>query len=113
MATAASFTAPHGFSSVKLPADLVRQAKEAAGPLRRSTAGQIEYWAMLGRVVEHSGLSVQEARVAIEGYESLQDTSLEAVKRRVLNASIDGSLQAHIRAIVAENRTLSRQPLAD
>ena len=36
MATAASITAPHRFSSVKLPADLVRQAKEAAGPLRRS-----------------------------------------------------------------------------
>lgn len=57
------------FASVKLPAALVQQAKQAAQPLRRSVAGQIEYWATLGRVVEHSGLTVQEARAAIEGYE--------------------------------------------
>ena len=31
---------PTGFSSVKLPAALVQQAREAAQPLRRSVAGQ-------------------------------------------------------------------------
>lgn len=61
---------PSNFASVKLPLDLVEQAREAAQPLRRSAAGQIEYWATLGRVVEHSGLTVQEAQRAIERYEA-------------------------------------------
>ena len=110
------------FASVKLPESLVQQARDAAQPLRRSAAGQIEYWATLGRVVEHSGLTVQEARDAIENYETeareareariraeavtldAVPDSLESVKRRVLAASADGSLQAHIRRIVADNR---------
>ena len=37
------------FSSVKLPASLVDQARSAAEAQRRSVAGQIEYWAMVGR----------------------------------------------------------------
>lgn len=118
-------TTPSNFSSVKLPADLVQQAREAAQPLRRSAAGQIEYWATLGRVVEHSGLTVQEAQAAIERYEVTArearearmkmeaapvdaspdfSDSLEAVKRRILAASADGTLQAHIRSIVVDNR---------
>ncbi len=110
---------PTGFASVKLPAALVQQAREAAQPLRRSAAGQIEYWATLGRVVEHSGLTVQESRDAIERYEAAarearlgtqpqapaQDTDvLEALKQRVLAVSTNGSLQARIRDIVEENR---------
>ena len=58
------------FASVKLPTALVQQARDAAQPLRRSVAGQVEYWATLGRIVEHSGLTAQEARDAIEGYEA-------------------------------------------
>ncbi len=58
------------FSSVKLPAHLVEQARQAAQPMRRSVASQIEYWATLGQIVEHTGLSVQEARSAIEQYEA-------------------------------------------
>ena len=115
-------TTPSNFASVKLPTELVQQAKQAAQPLRRSTAGQIEYWATLGRVVEHSGLTAQEARDAIERYEvAAQDArtgqaqagaaaadeapdSLDTIKRRMLAANADGSLQAHITHIVAENR---------
>ncbi len=97
-------TAARQFASVKLPESLVQQARQAAQPLRRSAAGQIEYWATLGRVVEHSGLTVQEARAAIENYEAAPADSLEAVKQRMLAASTDGSLQAHIRSIVADNR---------
>jgi ParD-like antitoxin of type II bacterial toxin-antitoxin system len=118
-------SAPKSFASVKLPESLVQQARDAAQPLRRSAAGQIEYWVTLGRVVEHSGLTVQEARDAIERYEvaahearearrkleaapghppPLVSDSLEAVKRRMLAVSADGSLQAHIRSIVADNR---------
>ena len=114
--------AAKNFASVKLPESLVQQARDAAQPLRRSAAGQIEYWATLGRVVEHSGLTVQEARDAIENYETATreareariraeaaaldaaSDSLESVKLRVLAASADGSLQAHVRRIVADNR---------
>lgn len=107
------------FSSVKLSADLVQQARDAAQPLRRSAAGQIEYWAMLGRVVEHSGLTVQDARLAIENYEAagrlhppvndsavneMAPDSLESVKQRVLAASSDGTLKTQIQRIVADNR---------
>ena len=132
-------TAVKNFASVKLPESLVQQARDAAQPLRRSAAGQIEYWAMLGRVVEHSGLTVQEARIAIENYEAAAQEarhaaviapdnnaqadeviarfmaaeadpdpdpaldSLESVKQRILSASTNGSLQAHVRRIVADN----------
>ena len=99
------------FSSVKLPAALVQQAREAARPLRRSVAGQVEYWATLGRIVEHSGLTAQEAQAAIEGYEAAArevrkkaPDSLEALKLRVLAASGNGVLQANIRNVVEENR---------
>ena len=73
-------------------------------------------------MVEHSGLTVQEAQSAIERYEvtarearearmkmeaapvDAAPDSLKAVKRRILAASADGTLQAHIRSIVADNR---------
>ena len=109
-----------GFASVKLPADLVQQAREAAQPMRRSVAGQIEYWATLGRVAEHTGLSVQEAQTAIKGYESAAraarsklaaraldepvSSSLDAIKRRVLAVNADGSLQTQVRKIVQVKR---------
>ncbi|MBC7610422.1 MAG: hypothetical protein H7228_12775 [Polaromonas sp.] len=124
MATSGKSGNSSNFASVKLPEALVQQAKEAAQPLRRSASGQIEYWATLGRVVEHSGLTVQEAREAIENYETAArearearikaeaaaldaaPDSLQSVKQRVLaaSASANGSLQAHIRRIVADNR---------
>ena len=114
MNTASAAAALSNFSSVKLPAALVQQAKEAAGPLRRSTAGQIEYWAMLGRVVEHSGLSVQESRAAIENYEaaarkallanSTKGTQVDDLTNKLLQAEADGSLAQRVREVVAENR---------
>ncbi|MBT9475442.1 hypothetical protein [Polaromonas sp.] len=110
---------PTGFSSVKLPAALVQQAREAAQPLRRSVAGQVEYWATLGRIVEHSGLTAQEAQAAIQKYEAAAKQAreeapdaLEALKMRVLAASTNGVLQAHIRTIVEENRQQAVQRAA-
>ena len=115
-------TAAKSFASVKLPESLVQQARDAAQPLRRSAAGQIEYWVTLGRVVEHSGLTVQEARDAIERYEAAAREArearmkmeaapvdeaidqLELLKRRIVAVSEDGTLEAHIRSIVADNR---------
>ena len=103
----------NNFSSVKLPADLVRQARDAAQPLRRSAAGQIEYWATLGRVVEHSGLTVQESRQAIENYEAAvkaaqKDRIVADLTTQLLAAETSGTLARHVRDIVAENRRLAK-----
>ena len=109
---------PSAFSSVKLPAALVQQAKQAAQPLRRSVAGQIEYWATLGRVVEHSGLTVQEAQTAIEGYEAAarkvflankaqQAAQADALIDRFMAVEADGSLAQRVRDVVADNRSRS------
>lgn len=121
---------PSNFASVKLPIDLVEQAREAAQPLRRSAAGQIEYWATLGRVVEHSGLTVQEAQTAIEVYEAAARKAraktgrpatgktpkapgtLDALAERLIEISSNGTLQAHVRRIVEENRQLAVQRTA-
>jgi hypothetical protein len=107
-------TTPSNFASVKLPANLVQQAREAAQPLRRSAAGQIEYWATLGRIVEHSGLTAQEAQMAIEIYEAAARTAqskeqddLRSLVQKTVEASTNGTLQAHVRRIVEENRQLA------
>ena len=98
-----------GFSSVKLPAALVQQAREAAQPMRRSVAGQVEYWATLGRIVEHSGLTAQEAQAAIETYEAAaraaQKTRIVAdLTSRLLAAESSGPLAQRVREVVEENR---------
>ena len=98
-----------GFSSVTLPAALVQQAREAAQPMRRSVAGQVEYWATLGRIVEHSGLTAQEAQAAIETYEAAaraaQKTRIVAdLTSRLLAAESSGSLAQRVREVVEENR---------
>ena len=113
MSPASTAAAPSSFSSVKLPTALVQQAKEAAGPLRRSTAGQIEYWATLGRVVEHSGLSVQESRAAIENYEAaarkaLQVGAVAELTSNLLKAESSGSLALRLREVVEESRKLAK-----
>ena len=53
------------FVSVKLPARLVNQARDAAQTMRRSVASQIEYWATLGMALEHAGLSTSDSRALI------------------------------------------------
>lgn len=102
-------TSPPNFSSVKLPADLVQQAREAAQPLRRSVAGQIEYWATLGRVVEHTGLTVQEAQTAIETYEAAARNArlantLDAIEERFAASEASDSLAIRVRDVVLGNR---------
>ena len=101
------------FASVKLPGALVEQARQAAQPLRRSVASQIEYWATLGQVVEHTGLSVQEARAAIEQYEAATQqatapTSIDALTSRLLAAQARGSLAERVREVVRENQSRAR-----
>ena len=101
------------FASVKLPGTLVEQARQAAQPMRRSVASQIEYWATLGQIVEHTGLSVQEARSAIEQYESAAAAaaastsapgSVDALTARLLAAQSRGTLAQRVRSVVEDNR---------
>ena len=104
------------FASVKLPSALVEQARQAAQPMRRSVASQIEYWATLGQIVEHTGLSVQEARTAIEQYEAASPSpspshipatapaSVDALSARLLAAQTSGSLAQRVREVVRENQ---------
>lgn len=106
--------APSAFASVKLPSSLVEQARHAAQPLRRSIAGQIEYWATLGQIVEHTGLSVQEARRAIEQYESQGEhgsapapDSVATLTARLVAAQAQGSLAQRVREVVQANQALA------
>ncbi|WP_439587561.1 TA system antitoxin ParD family protein [Hydrogenophaga sp.] len=98
------------FSSVKLPAGLVQQAREAAQPQRRSVAGQIEYWATLGRIAEETGLTVQEAREAISRYDAaarqaIVPDSVEAIEARFLAAESSGVLAEAVRHSVMDKRS--------
>ena len=122
-ATPSFASTPSPFSSVKLPAALVQQAKQAAQPLRRSVAGQIEYWATLGRVVEHSGLTVQEAQTAIEGYEAAarkiflasktqQTAQADALIDRFMAVEAHGTLAQRVRDVVADNRSRAHKKKA-
>lgn len=118
-------TTAKSFASVKLPETLVQQARDAAQPMRRSAAGQIEYWATLGRVVEHSGLTAQEAREAIERYEAAahearqvrldaptEDLQASELIARFMAIEADGSLAQRVREVVAENRSKARRAAA-
>jgi hypothetical protein len=109
------------FASVKLPAALVAQAREAAQPMRRSVAGQVEYWATLGRIVEHSGLTAQEAQNAIANYESAARSArqalvappqADALLSQFMAAEADGSLARRVRDVVAQNRSKVRRQAA-
>ena len=101
---------PSPFASVKLPAALVQQAREAAQPQRRSVAGQIEYWATLGRIADETGLTVQEAREAIALYDARLhpaaplDESLDAVEARFSGSETSGRLAQAVRDTVLANR---------
>ena len=109
-------TKPSPFASVKLSAALVRQAREAAEPQRRSVAGQIEYWATLGRIADETGLTVQEAREAIARYDARQrgespppavarlEESLDAIEQRFADAESSGRLAQAVREAVRGNR---------
>jgi hypothetical protein len=111
-----SSSSSSAFSSVKLPAGLVRQAREAAQPQRRSVAGQIEYWATLGRIAEETGLTVQEAREAIARYDAAARhaeeavDAVDAIEARFLAAESSGRLAQAVRQTVLDNR--SKAPAA-
>jgi hypothetical protein len=108
-------TAPTSFVSVKLPATLVDKARDAAQPMRRSVASQIEYWATLGRALEHAGLSTQDSQALIAREESAAylvaagtppalSAELGALHGHVLALAQSGALAERAKAAVAENR---------
>ena len=107
--SASSSSSSSSFSSVKLSSVLVSQAREAAAPMRRSVAGQIEYWATLGRIAEASGLTVSEAREAIALFDVRQATPadvdpLDALEADFLAAESTGRLAQAVRQTVQSNR---------
>jgi len=106
----------NSFSSVKLPLSLVAKARDAAQPMRRSVAGQIEYWATLGRALEHAGLSTQDSKALIAREElavyavpaltpaATLAAELGDLRAHVLALSQSGALAERAKAAVAENR---------
>ena len=64
------------FTSVKLAAALVDEARAAALTMRRSVASQIEYWATLGRSLESAGLTARDTTALI----ARQDAAVYAVR---------------------------------
>lgn len=92
--------------SVKLPASLVSAAKESAQTFRRSTAGQIEYWAALGRKVESSGLTMSQAEQALKS-ETEHDNNLDAQLAKMQAAHASGSLNAQFHKIIQSNQALA------
>ena len=64
------------FTSVKLAAALVDDARATALTMRRSVASQIEYWATLGRSLEAAGLTARDTSALI----ARQDAAVYAVR---------------------------------
>jgi hypothetical protein len=100
---------PSSFASVKLPAALVAQAREAATPMRRSVAGQIEYWATLGRIAELAGLTVSEAYEAIKLYDVRQsavphEDQVDRIESEFVQAQATGRLAQVVSQAVKANR---------
>lgn len=104
----------NSFSSVKLSVELVDKARDAAQPMRRSVASQIEYWATLGRALESAGLSVHDSRSLLAREEAAlsQDApsspalseELGALRGHVLALAQSGALAERARLAVNENR---------
>jgi hypothetical protein len=101
------------FVSVKLPAALVNQAREAAQTMRRSVASQIEYWATLGKALEHAGLTTGDSQALIARQERAAYATgdpqplppeLDALHAHVLAVAKSGALNERTRSIVAGNK---------
>jgi hypothetical protein len=104
--------AKSAFSSVKLSESLVNEAKQAATSMRRSVAGQIEYWATLGRIAEETGLTTLQAREAIAQYDrgiESRRNPLQSIEDAFLKAEQTGILAQSVRKTVLANRRKSVQ----
>jgi hypothetical protein len=90
------------YQSVKLPAALVSAAKESAQTFRRSTSGQIEYWAALGRNLEIKGLTAMDAKRAIQEGDHAEFG--KALINKFMMHSQSGQLAKGTSRIIEENR---------
>ncbi len=106
-----SVSTASSFSSVKLPAPLVSEARAAALTFRRSTAGQIEYWAMLGKAVEESGITVREVQAVMAPVQE-GDALLDAIEARFDRAASSGALAKRMREVIAANQSQAKPFLA-
>lgn len=106
---------PNPFVSVKLPAALVNQAREAAQTMRRSVASQIEYWATLGKALEHAGLTTNDSQALIARQERAVykatpppppelSPELDDLQAHVLALAKSGALAARTQEVVAANK---------
>jgi hypothetical protein len=84
-------------SAIKLRDEFVELARREAKIMRRSIAGQVEHWAVLGRQCE-SLLGSDKVRMVLEGKGSVHDLTpledaryIEALGRRL--EGLDGSDQ--------------------
>jgi hypothetical protein len=106
---------PHASGSVKISGGLLHAARTSAELACRSTAGQIEYWAKLGRSVEEGGLSNIDAQRAIgnlgnglggadfAGLQAGRQQTVSSLSARLLAAHHSGSLAQRVREVVQHN----------
>ncbi len=91
-------------SAVKLSDKFVEIARSEAKLMKRSIAGQVEYWATLGRTVEASGaLSLEDVRSLLQGTGSVQGlTPVDAALYLELLGGELESLDGSDRGIILE-----------
>jgi hypothetical protein len=94
------------FVSVKLSAALVKQAREAAQTMRRSVASQIEYWAALGKALEHAGLTTNDSHALIARQERAA-YQLAPPAPQSLSPELD-ELHGHVLALAKSGALSSR-----
>ncbi len=100
-----ALTQPANFQSVKLPAALVNAAKASAQTFRRSTAAQIEYWAILGKSLEAQGITSEEARARVERSEQTEMRQhAQSLRSRLDALEESGAFAASIERVIADNQ---------
>jgi hypothetical protein len=103
-------TATTAFNSVKLPSALVMEARQTALAMRRSTAGQIEYWAMLGKAVEDGGLTAREAAQALSP--KTEASQAQALLADFIDFDASGQLAQQVRKVIASNAAQAQRMTA-
>jgi ParD-like antitoxin of type II bacterial toxin-antitoxin system len=91
---------------------LLRAARESAEIACRSTAGQIEYWAKLGRSLEEGGLTTIDAqrvisRLDFAGVQGGRQQAAASLTAQLLAQHASGALSERVRDVVQANRTQS------
>jgi hypothetical protein len=91
-------------SAVKLSDEMVALARREARLMKRSIAGQVEYWASLGRAIEAAGLlDAARVRAVLEGEGSVHGLDPEQTRLYLellgdAAEQLDGSDTRRIRA---------------